>query len=353
MRKTMSKSMFVFVLAALMVFACALRGMAADKVAIKLASEYNDKHPTVVNGWMPWIEDLKKKTNGGLEVQFYNPNTLVPAMEMYNAVVSGSADMAAAATWRNFGVFPLDEVIALPMMFNGAEAGSLTIWEMHQKYAEWQAEYKNIKPLWQWVSATLQLHTKKKEIKSLADLKGMKIIGWGATSLNFVKLLGANPIESTPQDTYLALERGMADGALCPLAPLRSFKISDATKFHTIIDLYVDSFWAGMNLNKWNSLPDEYKKILTETTGANMARISGKTLDAGARDDVKWLKENGHTFYVPNKEEIAGFKSAASPVVDAWMKNVEGKGFKNAKQIYEDTLKLAAKYSAETEGGYK
>ena len=353
MRKVFSRSMFVFVLAAVMASSITIGASAADKVVIKMASEYNDKHPTVINGWMPWIQDLQKKTRGGLEIQFYNPNTLVPAAETYNAVVSGSADMAATPTWRSFGVFPLDEVVALPLLFNGSEAGSLTIWDLHQKYPEWQAEYKNIKPLWQWVSATLQLHTKKKEIKSVADLKGMKIIGWGATSLNFIKLLGANPIESTPQDTYLALERGMADGVLCPLAPLRSFKISDATKYHSIIDLYVDTFWAGMNLNKWNSLPDQYKKVLTETTGTNMARISGKTLDAGAREDVKWLKANGHTFYKPSKEEIAGFKTAVAPVVDKWLKDVDGKGYKNAKQIYEDTVNLAAKYSAETEGGYK
>jgi TRAP-type C4-dicarboxylate transport system substrate-binding protein len=353
MRKLFSKSIFMMLLSAAVVFSFGSSGWSADKVVIKMASEYNEKHPTAVNGWMPWIQDLKNKTNGGLEIQFYNPNTLVPAAEMYNAVVNGSADMAVAASWRNFGVFPLDEVAAMPLLFNGSEAGSMTIWDLHQKYPEWQAEYKAIKPLWQHVSATLNLHTKKKEIKSVADLKGMKIIGWGATSLNFVKLLGANPIESSPQDTYLALERGMADGVLCPLAPLRSFKISDATKFHTIIDLYVDTFWAGMNLNKWNSLPDPYRKILTETTGANMARISGKTLDTGAREDVKWLKANGHTFYKPSKEEIAGFKTAVAPVVDKWMKDVDGRGYKNAKQIYEDTMNLAAKYSAETEGGYK
>ena len=62
-----------------------------------------------------------------------------------------------------------------------------------------------------------------------------------------IKALGANPIDSKPVDTYLALERGMADGVICPIAPMRAFKITDAAKHHTILNLGVDAFWAGMN----------------------------------------------------------------------------------------------------------
>ncbi len=138
----------------------------------------------------------------------------------------------------------------------------------------------------------------EKEIKTLEDLQGMKIIGWGANGIRMIKALGANPIEMIPLDTYQALERGMADGVLCPLAPMRAFKITDAAKSHSIVNVYCDSFYAGMSWNKWNSLPDKFKKLLEETTGAQMAQISGSTLDEGAISDAKWMKEQGHTFYV-------------------------------------------------------
>lgn len=351
------RSMFLFfVLMAVgffFLFSSMTQVNAAQKVVLKLASEYNDKHPTVRNAWMPWIQELKKKSNGGLIIQFFNPNTLVPAKQVYDAVTSGSVDIGATPTWRSFGKFPLDDVISLPMLFNGAEAGSLTIWGLHQTFPEWRQQYKDVKVLWQWTSATHQIHTKNKQIKTLEDLKGLKIIGWGAVGLRIIKALGANPVQITPPDTYLALERGMADGVLCPLAPMRSFKISDAAKYHTIVDMYCDAFWAGMNWKKWNSLPDEYKKILEETTGRIMAQKSGKTLDEGAIQDAKWMKRHGHKFYVLPAQERKRWKLKAKPLVDAWIADMESKGFSNAREIVKKTMELADEYSAKTVGGYK
>ena len=353
MRKLFSKPVLMLFLTAAMIFAFAFSGWSAEKVILKAASEYPDKHPTVRNGWFPWIEDLKKQTDGGLVIQFFNPNTLVPQKEAYDALISGAADMLFNVTWRNQGKFPLADVTALPMLFNGSEAGSLTIWELYQAYPEWQAEYKDLKLLWQWTSATVNLHTKSKPVKTLADLQGLKIIGWNPRNLDMIKSLGANPIEMGPPDTYLALERGMADGVMCPIAPMRAFKISDAAKFHTIIDLNLDAFYAGVNWKKWNSLPDAYQKLLEETTGRNMAQVSGKTLDDGAIADAAWMKGQGHTFYVLPKEEKKVWRAKLQYMDDAWLKSMEERGYKNAAAIMDHTKKLAEKYSAETVGGYK
>jgi TRAP-type transport system periplasmic protein len=353
MARVFSKSVFIVFLTVTLLFPFAVSGWSQDKVVIKAASEYPDKHPTVKNGWFPWFEDLKKQTQGGLTIQFFNPNTLVPQKEAYDALTSGSADMIFNVTWRNQGKFPLADVTALPMLFNGSEAGSLTIWDLYQAYPEWQAEYKDIKVLWQWTSATINLHTKNKPIKNLADLQGLKIIGWNPRNLEMIKALGANPIEMGPPDTYLALERGMADGVICPIAPMRAFKISDAAKHHTVIDLNLDAFYAGMNWKKWNSLPEEYKKLLEKTTGRHMAQVSGKTLDEGAIEDSAWMKKQGHTFYVLPKEEKKNWRAKLKYMDEAWLKSVEGKGYKNAQKILDQTMKLAEKYSAETVGGYK
>ena len=353
MRTYLSKPALILFLTLTMICSFAVSGRAADTVVIKAASEYPDKHPTVKNGWFPWIEELKQKTNGRLVIQFFNPNTLVPQKEAYNALTSGSADMIFNVTWRNQGKFPLADATALPMLFNGAEAGSLTIWDLYQALPEWQAEYKDVKVFWQWTSATIQLHTKKKLIKDLEDLQGLKIIGWNPRNLEMIKALGANAIEMTPQDTYLALERGMADGVMCPLAPMRAFKITDAAKYHTIIDLNCDAFYAAMNWNKWNSLPDDLKKVLEEKTGRQMALVSGRTLDEGAIGDSMWMKGQGHTFYVLPKNEKKNWREKLKYMDDAWIKAVEGRGYQNARKIYEKTLSLAEKYSSETVGGYK
>lgn len=348
MKKSMFRFFLVIMVMAALLVAFTVPATAADKFVIKLASEYPDKHPTIKNAVFPWIEEVKKKSDGRLVIQFFNPNTLCPAKEAYAAVTGGSVDMVITPCHFTHGKFPMSEAVQLPMIFNGAEAGSRTVWDLYQKYPEWNSEYEDLKVLWQWTSALFELHTKKKMVKTLDDLQGMKLIAWNPSIARIIKALGANPIEMTPHDTYLALERGMADGVMCPLAPMRAFKITDAAKYHTIVDIMSDTFYAAMNKDVWEKLPADLKKILEETTGEKMVIASGKTLDEGAIRDVKWMKEKGHEFYVLPAEEKAKWRAKVKPLHDDWLKK-----HPQAQDMYDEMIKLAGEYEKTTVGGYQ
>lgn len=327
--------------------------VAADKVYdLSLTTEYMDKHPTVKNAFFPWIKEVGELSGGGLKVTYFNPNTLAPTKDAYDSTVSGMIDIGSNYCGRNPGKFPLNTVMELPMIVPGAEAGSLVTWELFNKFPEWQAEYKDVKMLWQWASATYQLHTTKKLVRTLDDLEGMKIIGWTPTQMDIIKSLGANPLQIAPTDTYLALQRGMADGVMCPLAPVRSFKISDATKYHTVTDVNTGPFWAGVNKDVWNDLPEDFRKILVESTGTKMARASGKTLDEGAAADAAWMKSEGHQFYVlPEKEKVKWF-ARLQGMHEKWVEKMEGKGYKNARSILNEAIKLGKEYAKTTGRGF-
>ncbi|MBN1103718.1 MAG: TRAP transporter substrate-binding protein [Deltaproteobacteria bacterium] len=331
-----------------------LNGHAADKVfEMTFTSEYMDKHPTVRNAFLPWAEEVGKRTQGRVKITYFNPNTLAPAKDSYDSTASGVIDIGSGYCGMNPGKFPLNEAMELPMIVPSAEAGSLVTWDLYNEFPEWRDEYKDVKILWQWASATYQLHTTKKLVRNMDDLNGMKIIGWSQKLLQILKALGASPLQIAPTDTYLALQRGMADGVLCPLAPVRSYKISDATKYHTIVDINVGPFWAGMNRKLWKQLPPDIQKVFEETTGAKMAQASGKTLDQGAVADVKWMKSQGHTFYaLPDSEKETWFKNLKSMHED-WDRKMEDKGFRNARVILNEALKLGKAYAKTTGRGYE
>lgn len=326
---------------------------AEKKYELRYASEYMDKHPTVVNGIIPWIKRVEELSGGRLAIQFFNPNTIAPAREVYSSVVAGSVDITGSPCHFVRGKFPLSGAIQLPLIFNGAEAGSLTTWEIYQRYPEWRDEYKDVKLLWQWTSALFELHTKKKLVRTLEDLEGMKMIAWNPSIRRIIKALGANPVEVTPHDTYLALERGMADGVMCPLAPMKSFKITDAAKYHTIVDIMCDVFYGAMNRDKWESLPPDLQRILEDTTGVKMAQICGKTLDEGAIRDASWMKGEGHTFYVLPPAEKKRWQEKVKGLHEEWIEMTEKEGYKNAGKIHDEVIRLGEQYSKTTVGGYK
>ena len=325
----------------------------ADKYELRYASEYPDKHPTIRNGILPWIEEVKKLSGGRLVIHFFNPNALCPARKVYDAVVAGAVDMTGSPCHWVHGKFPLNTVIQTPINFNGAEAGSFAVWDLYNKYPAWRNEFKDIRLLWQWASATFQIHTTKRFIRTLEDLKGMKVISINPQIRAIIKELGAHPIEMPPHDAYLALERGMAEGMFFPLAPCRGFKITDAAKYHTIADLMCDPFYGAINHDKWNSLPSDLKKILKDTTGRKMTQICGKTLDEGSINDAQWMKDQGHKFYVLPQAEKKRWVEKVMPLHEKWIRDMEAKGCKNAREIHDACIKLAEKYAKTTVGGYK
>jgi TRAP-type C4-dicarboxylate transport system substrate-binding protein len=313
---------------------------------------YMDKHPTIVNGFFPWFEEMKEKSDGRLNFTPYNPNVLVPERDLYDSTISGMVDFGLCYCSNQPGRFPLNTLMELPLIAPSAEAGSLVTWELYNKYPEWQKEFEETEMLFQWASATYNLHTRDKHVKTLEDLKGMKIIGWSPVILDIIKQLGANPIEITALDTYMAIERGTADGVLCPLAPLKSYKITDAAKYHTIVDIGVGPFYAVMNKELFNSMPEDLQKLLKENTGEKLSRVFGQTLDQGAIEDAKWMMDNGHEFYVIPDEEKEKWFEAIQPLHDAWVKDMEKKGYANAREILDEAIRLGKEFGEKTGRGF-
>ena len=77
------------------------------------------------------------------------------------------------------------------------------------------------------------VHTVKKPVEKLEDLKGMKIRCTG-TSAKIAASLGATPVAMPQTETYDALQKGVAEGVLGPLEILKGWKFSEVTNYTTL-----------------------------------------------------------------------------------------------------------------------
>ncbi|MCL6479708.1 MAG: TRAP transporter substrate-binding protein [Peptococcaceae bacterium] len=326
---------------------------AGKPVELNMVGEYPDKHPAVVNAFMPWAKSIEEKSGNKVKFTYYPPNTLVPMKDGYNSTVSGMVDIFAAPNLYTTEKFPEFALASFPFVAPGAEAGSLVLSELLKKFPQMQKRFEDTKLLWVWTGATSQIHTTKKLVKTLDDIKGLRIIGGDSYELDIIKALGANPIEMTPSDVYLALERGTADGVLLPIAPVRSMKISDVAKYHTILDLKAGTFYAVMNKEKFKGLPPDVQKLIEETTGEKLGQTVGKVIDQASIADAKWMKENGHTFYVLPETERQKWAEKIKPLVDTWLTKAEAKGVANAGEIYKEAVRLGEEIGKKTGRGYQ
>jgi TRAP-type C4-dicarboxylate transport system substrate-binding protein len=317
----------------------------ADKeVELKFQSVYFDAHSGSKYAFRPWIDRVHNLSGGKLRVVSFPPNTIVQFKETFDGAKSGLVDIGSSLCGQNPGKFPLSDSLEMPFLFPSATAGSVIQWELFQRYPEWQEEFKGTKVLWLWMSAPLHIFTTKKPVRTLEDMKGMKMIGYTPMMLETIRALGASAVQIAPPEAYLALERGMADGVVMAYPGAASLKIFEVAKYAAEANLHLAPFYAVMNEKKYNELPSDLKKVIDETTGVNMSRACGEALDRGDSEDAQLIKEKGVNIYIVPRKEKERWIEAVMPLREEVLKKTEAKGYKNTREIINAATKLAEKY---------
>lgn len=323
------KGLASLITAALFVALVATPAMAAKNFKnMAFAGSYVERHPTPLRCWFPWMEKAVKDTNGQMSFNYFSAGTLYPEKESFGAVSDGRTDFGVVRASLFPGSMNLMGVMDLPGISPNSIIGSLVGEELVQAFPEVRAEFpKNTVPYFAWTSAAYNLHTIK-PVNNIDELKGKKIIVWDAVTLETIKLLGGNPVRMEGTDTYLALSKAMADGVYCPIAPIRSFKITEACKYHLVFNLGTASFNMLANKDIWDSMPAKLRNWLIETGGLNMALATGKSLEDGQKDDIVWMEAQGHVLYYPTEAERKAFLDKLVPFKEQWIKDCVGRGIK-------------------------
>lgn len=321
---------------------------AQSPLILKMTSFAMPTHPYVKYGQKPWADELKEKSGGRLVVELYNPNTVCPDGEVYDCVQSGVIDIGAHTTQRVKGLFPLSGVIDLPFLYPTAETASQAFLQLVDEFPELRQEYAGAHLLGVWSGAPFQLHSVKRPIHTIEDMKGMKIGVTAASIVPIVQAMAATGVLIPVSDCYLAIQRGQVDVITVPYAFIVSSKVYEATKYSTTINMMLTGVYMCMNQHVYESMPADLRAILDESLGRDRFRLWGKVTDQGDVEDLATIKKAGQEVYVMPAEEILKGRETTRPVVELWMQECarRGKG-EVAQALYERAVELAAQYAAQ------
>ncbi len=300
----------------------------ADVVKLKFANYFP---PTHMNSVMmgKYCEEINKKLAGKVEVTQYTGGTLLTATKMAAGVSSGIADIGLSHCSYSRGRFPVLEVMELPLGFPSSWIASHVSMDFYEKFKP--KEWDGYHALMFSTSPPNVIQTLKKPVKTLEELKGMKIRGTGRIG-DIVKALGAVPMPIETVDLYEALRRAVIDGTYTPLETLKGFKLGEVEKYASATWKIgsVFQFYVVMNKNRWNSLPPDVQKTFTEFSKEFLNRwaVEWNRIDIEGRD--YFTKLGGQVLPVSDAEQAKMVK-AVQPVVADYKKDLISKGFKAAE----------------------
>jgi TRAP-type mannitol/chloroaromatic compound transport system substrate-binding protein len=292
-------------------------------------------------------EKIRRLSNNTIDIRFFEPGALVPPAQYLDAVASGSLD----AAWTVSGFWTGKDIAfamyaAVPF---GPEAGEYLAWMRHgggeQLMNELHDKYGVVNVLCGLISPEASGWFRK-EIKTLDDLKGLKMRFFGLGA-NVMQKLGVATQLLQAGEIFQALQLGTID------ATEFSMPVMDITLgFHQVAKHYYFPGWHQMTTfnqliiskRKWAELSDWQKELIKTACDASMLNqyaegeaVQGKVL--------KELQAKGVTLHYWPKEFLDAYEKAWKEVAAEQVeKSPEFKKAWDSYQAFRDEYKVWRKF---------
>jgi TRAP-type C4-dicarboxylate transport system substrate-binding protein len=173
---------------------------------------------------------VKKRTNGQVEITYHPGGTLLNPVKMYDGVLTGIADLGLSHIQYTRGRFPVMEVFDLPLGFPSGWVDTRVATDFFNKYKP--KEWDDVHVLYVSPSGPIILQTIGKPVRTLEDVKGIKIRAVGQMA-DIIQALGGVPVPLQMPDVYDSLRRGVIEGVTVDLSTLKYWKFAEVTKYVT------------------------------------------------------------------------------------------------------------------------
>ena len=306
---------------------------------LRFAQPFSPKHTMQVELFEVWANKIHEMTDGRLKVTMYPGGALGKTTDHYDLVEKGIADLAYVLHDYTPGRFPMTSVFELPFMVPSAERTSTAMWKIYEEFPEFQKEYSRVKPLALFCHPGGHFNTVKKPIRSLEDFKGMKFRTANPHITKALKAFGAIPVTMAVTEAYTALERGVVDGTVLPWEGMHVFKQAELLKYSTEADFYTMTMMVVMNRDSYNSLPEDIKKVIDETTGMTMSREAGRIFDQVRPVMKQHCMEAGVQPLELAPQVRKELERLTVPLREEWVEEMEAENLPGRK-VLETALKL-------------
>ena len=339
----------VYAAAATVALSLAFGAAAQQKVRWKMASAFPGTLDVVGEAGPYFSKTVDRISGGSLEIKFYEPGALVPALQAFDPVAQGSLE----STWTSVGYY-VGKIPAAPIFSTVPFGPNFTEFMAWLKFGgghEIQDEIlapHGVRSLSCNAIVPEASGWFRKEIKTTADLRGLKMRFFGLGA-KVMEKFGVSTQLLAAGDIYPAMELGTIDATEVSF-PSMDVKLG----FQNIAKHYYFPGWHQqttvlhllVNLEKYKALTEQHRAIIDAACGETIVwGISAS--DSRQFKAMQEIKAKGVTIHRWPPEMLAAMKSAWDEVVAT-----EAAKDPDFKRTWESLTAFRANYAIWREHGY-
>ncbi len=335
-----------FVCVALLVFSlasCSKKKEAADtsekqKITLRIGSGHATSNPWVAamdNFFVPEVSKrVAERTNYEIEwIKAYGASVIKLNDEL-EGIEAGLVDIGTIIiVFEPVKLMLHSMVYRMPFSCSDPIVVKKVMQQLYKEYPEHVSEFEkyNQKLLGMGVCDPYSLYSNK-EVRSLEDLKGMKIGAAGA-NLNWINGSGAVPVNTSLNEVYQNLQTNVIQGTIQPTNSCYNLKVPEVAPYLLEANFNVLPFNSvSINMDKWNTLPKEVQDILVEV-GREFEDVEAQYMvDVYARDVEKMKSEGVKVYSLPREEQVK-WAAALPDIVNVMVKELNERGYKGTEIV--------------------
>lgn len=248
-------------------------------------------------------DEISEKSSGKFTMEIHENGSLMTQEGEVDAVARGSLDMMFSSPFLISDQLPYLTMFTAAYIFKDEQhMRAVMDGEIGQRVEDDVAKKLNVR----WLSALycgarhLDMRDIGREIKKPEDLNGVNLRMPNSSAWLFMgKALGANPTPMAYAEIYQGLQTGAIDGQENPLPTTIAQKWYEVTSQIVLTGHVIEPMCIAINEEKWQSLPQEYKDILTEAVKTATAWCDEANLKQ-EQEAITFLKDQGLTIIEPD-----------------------------------------------------
>jgi TRAP-type C4-dicarboxylate transport system substrate-binding protein len=159
----------------------------------------------------------------------------------------------------------------------------------------------------------------KEPVKDMTNLDGLKVRVWQSAMEKLIAALNGDPVYMAFTEVYMAMQRGVVDGFITGPPAAEAIPVWEiGTQFYPI-GLPGGGRFLVVNTKAFESLPEEYQKILVEE-GEKYGESARQGVAGEVKEALAAFEEHGMTLNELSSAEREAWRAAALPLWDEFAK---------------------------------